>query len=161
MWVAVYREPLKAHRRMYTDTAWVKDAERELQSASHAVVASYIFNNEAILAQLQKKLRGRGAFTCLVLVDDAAHEANAKEKRVLKELRRDGAQVCLCTGRNRGGIFHWKALILDSRVAYWGTANLTMNTLNSRDVMQRLTGPAVDDLKAGVAEAMQNGKVLA
>lgn len=157
-------EPIKTNARMYTDTAWIKDAEKELKSASHAVVTSYIFNSKGFFDVLLKRLKkkSRDPFTCLVLVDDAAYEENKAphERRMLKELKDDGAQVWLCTGRSKGGIFHWKALLLDSRIVYWGTANLTNNSLNSRDLMQRLTGPAIDDFKAGIDEAMAAGRSL-
>ena len=146
---------------MYWDTAWIKDAQKELAGAKHAVLTSYVFNNVQMHATLCRNLR-RPDFTCSVLVDDDGYTNNkaSNEKRLLGELKYLGAQVCLCSGRARGGIFHWKALLLDSRILYWGTANFTQATLNHRDLMQRLTGPAINDVKEGIDDAVKDCKYL-
>ena len=48
-----------------------------------------------------------------------------------------------CKSLWRSSRFEWKPLHLDSRILYWGSGNLTQATLNHRDLMQRLTGPAL------------------
>ena len=61
----------------------------------------------------------------------------------LLELQKLGGEVYLCSGDGRFGSLHAKALVMDSRIAYSGSANYTFKSQSNIEVVVRLVGPQV------------------
>ena len=104
------------------------------------------------------KLSGRSSFTCAVMVDMASHRKGTAPRQAsrFKRLRDAGAQVYLCTGTSRTGVFHTKAIVIDAKVAFVGGSNVTYACRHNRDLMLRLAGPPVSQILAGLEEAKAN-----
>ena len=54
----------------------------------------------------------------------------------------------------RYGIMHYKAIVLDSRVAYPGGANVTMAARANRELVFWMCGPPVAQILEALREAM-------
>ena len=116
--------------------------------------------NEVVL----KQLRSRRPFSCGVLVDKQAYDAkHSRYERVrLQGLKDLGATIYLCKGfsgvQEFGPhalpcIFHIKALVLDGRVAYYGSANLTRSSRKNKELVTRVVGaPAIEIYRGLVTE---------
>ena len=80
----------------------------------------------------------------------------SQRKRV-KDLSDEGATVYVCkTGRQ--GSYHCKALVVDRRVLYTGSANFTGKSRRNRETVFRMTGPVVDQMLRQLAEDRRTWK---
>lgn len=151
---------------VYTDSSWLDQAIEEMKGAKHVVLASYVFNNHQVQSLLTKKLdkkkKGRGQFECIIAVDRSAYEKNTApgEKNKLKELKDFGAAIHLCDGQRGSGIFHWKCIIVDSKVVFSGSANVTQGCLNNWELVFRVVGPKVKVIKDGLEKPLANAARL-
>ena len=99
----------------------------------------------------------RRPFKLELMVDRqaAAGEGGRKYMRPrLRELKTAGAQVWLCDGHNHTEILgtgagnlhghvHVKGVVVDRRVAYTGSMNLTRAARTNREIMFKIRGPPV------------------
>ena len=75
----------------------------------------------------------------------------------LTELFRAGADVYLCSGSPPFGIFHVKAVCLDRRVLYTGSANITEKMSSNIELHLRMVGPTVLAVLGGLEDARGAG----
>ena len=84
-------------------------------------------------------------------------------------LQKLGAEVRLAAGLDavpvfgagaRGGVMHVKAVVLDDRIAYAGSSNLTKASRVNRELVFRLAGPPVAAVLAAVAAAASSGELF-
>jgi phosphatidylserine/phosphatidylglycerophosphate/cardiolipin synthase-like enzyme len=142
-----------------------KKAAREIASANSVVLATYIMDLPATCTALQKTTEKQDA-SCLIIVDRGEHENKSLkgQQRALTALQGAGAEVLLCYGRQgraRSGAMHIKCLAVDKRIAYWGGANTTKNSMQSWELMTRATGPQVQDmLRYCLALRRKKGSIL-
>ena len=61
----------------------------------------------------------------------------------LLSLKRSGASIILCSGEPPHGSFHVKAIIINRRICFCGSANLTYASASNAELCLRLTGPPV------------------
>jgi len=61
----------------------------------------------------------------------------------LDRLRRAGATIVLCRGMRSTGSFHAKAVVIDRRTGFVGSANTTDKSLRNGELCFRLRGPPV------------------
>ena len=155
-------KPAPLQVQAFTDASWLTQALGEIKAAGKVVMASYTYDNPKIQEAVVKKLQSRADFSCEILVDRSAYETGLApyEQRRLKQLKDLGAAVYLCSGTRGRGVFHWKCVVLDSQVAYAGSANLTLASSSNRDLMMRLTGPIVSEVMSGLDDARRHGKLL-
>ena len=143
----------------------------ELAACSSAILSSYMFDDPAVFDALLKKLRGRAGLTCEIFVDGSAYKQRTCYHQAprLRALRDSGAAVYLCTGKSGKdeygpsgvpGVHHMKALILDRRIAYSGSANVTRAARTNNEIMHRFTGPPVYDILAAVLAQKTGADVL-
>lgn len=133
---------------MFSDGSWLERMVGELGSAQSVVICSYMFDSTIVCKGLKDMLQKPGT-TCAIIVDREHENGTCRyQAGVLQQLRRARAQVYLSYGRNgRGnGSMHIKAVVLDHRIAYFGSANLTRNASNSYELMARTTGPKVNEI---------------
>ena len=65
-------------------------------------------------------------------------------------LRASAHEMAKADGRD--GRLHMKALIIDSRLVYHGSANFTSKSRTNKELMQRLQGPPVQVVVEAVQE---------
>ena len=163
--------PLQLTVETYPKAVWHEPSTlSELAASSNVVVSSYMFDEPAVHEALLKKLRGRSSFACDVFVDARAYEQKTcyHEGPRLRSLRDAGATVHLCTGKSGKaeygpsglpGAHHIKALILDRKIAYLGSANLTRAARTNNEIMHRFTGPPAETILSAVL-ATKNGATI-
>ena len=151
---------------VFADSSWLDHALQEMKGAKHVVLASYVYNNDKVQRLLTQRLKGRSEFQCIVAVDRSAYEKNVApgEKAKLKELKESGVAkesgdaritILLCDGQRGSGIFHWKCIIIDGKIVFSGSANVTQGCLNNWELVFRLVGHPVNAIKDGLEEALQ------
>lgn len=149
--------------------AWLCEMLTDLDSARTAMLSTYLYDHPRIQIALIRRLKeGPTFFECTVLVDAAGHEANTcrQQRSKLDQLRDVGAKVYLCSGVTKttkgttwhAGILHVKALVLDSRVAYLGSANFTEASARNIEVVVRMAGPPVLDIRDLLLKCKKHGK---
>ena len=151
--------------------AWFERLVDDLGSASSVTLASYTYDEPAIQAIMERRLRSR-ACEVEVMVDKEAHDAATTrfQRSRLAALRDLGARVRLCQGKPRSriygknarghGLFHKKVVVIDKRVLYHGSANCSRNSRCNEESVLRLTGPPVMCVLSGLEEARQASYTL-
>ena len=127
----------------------------ELREATRVFVATYVIDHAGLCAMLERRLSGRSEFHLEVLIDQESLESRTSvhQRPRLDALRQAGAEVYLCRGHVPRGSLHMKMLVLDRRVAFVGSANLTQKSLSNGELTLRVRGPVVSDFLAqGLAE---------
>ena len=69
----------------------------------------------------------------------------AQQRSRVKKLHAKGAKVYLCKGLERLGSYHAKEVVVDRRVLYTGSANLTTNSRSNRERVYKMTGRVVQE----------------
>ena len=119
---------------VFSGSTWLQQCLGEMQTAGDALIASMVFDEPSLCFALLGRLKAQAPFTCRIVVDMQNHgqRLSRHQRPRLLDLQRAGAQVRLATGhpgtdvfgpRARGGVMHLKAVVLDSRVVYSGSAN--------------------------------------
>ena len=140
---------------------WYRQMLEGMHMAREVIVASYMFDHGAVHAELLKRLQGRGAFELQVLVDrEAFLERTARRQRPrLELLRRAAGDVYLCRGTPPLGRFHMKAVIIDRRTVFTGSANITEKSQENTELTLRMTGPPAMDILRDVEAARLRGQL--
>lgn len=140
--------------------AWFDSLYTDIGSAREVVLASYVFDHSGITRALVHRLRE--PVTVCVLVDEASlHERTCRGMRArLAELSSAGATIVSCRGEPPFGAMHIKAVCLDRRMAYTGSANLTNKALSNRELVMRLKGPPVREVLNALEAARRCGSVV-
>ena len=122
----------------------------DVAHASEVVMASYMYNDESLQKVFLKRLRGGADFKLAVLLDAEmfAGSVPRSQKPRVTELREAGASVFLCKGVAGQGAFHSKALVVDRRYLYTGSANFTQKSRRNEELCFRITGPVVAEVLA-------------
>ena len=140
-------------------SAWWRALVEETRYASEVVVASYMLDHVGLCAALQARLSGRSAFSAVLLVDKASFEERRsfRQRSCLAALRALGAEVRLCKGSGRRGAFHVKAVVVDRRVCFTGSANLTTKSRDNVELHLRLVGSPLRDVLEVLQRARASG----
>lgn len=131
----------------------------ELRSAEEVVLVSYVLDHPKLVETAARRLRTR-SMSVRVLVDQEAlgDKLAPHEKPRLRELQKAGADVLVCRGVARLGRLHGKAAVLDRRVAFAGSANLTAKSEANVEFCYRLAGPPVADLLEMISAVAVRGR---
>jgi len=153
--------PPAADISVYDGNGWRQRALEEISGSSVVIVASLVYDDPDLHSTLLRRLRGRDAFDCSVFVDRDTYEQRTyryQRARIL-ELQKHGGSIFLCTGRDyntefgaRGqrGHFHMKALVIDNKISYVGSANATRNSRINGELVLRLVGSSVVEVVKSV-----------
>lgn len=141
--------------------AWYTELGNALASASEVQLASYMYDNATVQSLLFKRLQGRSDFQLDVYIDSEIFAGSNPrcQKPRLRALRSAGARIHICKGGGPQGSFHAKAVVIDRRYLYTGSANLTQKSHNNEELCFKVTGPAVLQVLARLAEQRQKGKL--
>ena len=136
---------------------WHRRCHRDLLAAAKVDVASFIFDHagvhQTLLQRLQGAVSGRKPLDLNVYVDAETLSDNVSRLQAsrLKQLHKAGARVWLCTGTGRLGVYHVKGIVIDDRVLYTGSANITSKSLQNLEWCFRMVGPVVSEAVARLA----------
>jgi hypothetical protein len=137
--------PANVGAEVLSDGVWMPRVLADVRDA-HSVVASSLCVDHPQFCALLKRRLANGA-TVTIMVDRQYFSARSapRQRPRLLELQEAGAAVYLCQGcGGRYGRFHKKAVVVDSRIAYVGGANLTDQAVNyNGELVVRLLGPPV------------------
>ena len=119
-----------------------------IAGASEVFLGTYQYDHADLTDLLERRLRGRSAFECVILLDSEMHRLKTPtgQRLRLERLRRAGATIVLCRGTASTGAFHAKAVVTDRKTAFMGSANMTGKSLRNGELCFRLTGPPVLDV---------------
>ena len=156
---------------VYKDAKWIVPCLAELRKATAVDIASFIFDDPEFTETLVQRLRSRVPFSCRIYVDSSTFDARSSRRQAprLRELKRLGAAVFLCTGydatasfgpRAHQGIMHLKAIVIDQDVAYSGSANITLGARSNRELTFRFSGTAVADISVAIRSMDASAKPL-
>ena len=159
---ALGRPPQSSTVEFLQGSASLKGALKDMQQASSVVLASYTYDDPNVQNLLLKRLSGRSSFSCVVLVDKAMAESGKTRfmRPRLEQLRKAGAEVFLCTGPGGRGAFHAKAIVIDNKTLYAGSANLTLSSAKDFDLQFKYRGPVVQDVMTSLTEARDCGRIM-
>ena len=135
-----------------------------INDASEVILGTYQNDHEGLTDVLERRLRGRSAFDCVVLLDREMHSLRTPyhQRARLERLRRagKGATIVLCRGTPPTGAFHAKAVVIDRKTALAGSANLTAKSLRNGELCFRLRGPPVPDVLQFLLNERNRGEAL-
>jgi len=145
----------------------------EVRGATSVDAATYLYDHPDLQAVFLKRLRGRGEFSLDMTVDRQEY-TRGKMRYMgprLRELVKAGATIRLASGIKHEAVFgrggrglvghcHLKAVVLDKRVAYFGSANFTKSMETNSEIMTRVVGGQVKKVWETVA-ACRKGSTLA
>ncbi len=127
---------------------WWNGLLQAVREATTVVVASYIYDHPRLTHTLLHRLADHSRSDLLVLVDKeqfGRRSTNYEFARV-GSLRRAGATVELCRGQGRHGAFHKQVLVIDRRVAYFGSSNFTLKSESNDEIQVTMRGPPVQNI---------------
>ena len=154
--------PPETSVQVLTTVAWIGRLLEDAAAAGEILVASYTYDHASLTALLVRRLGSRSPPDVVVMVDEEMFLARScfRMRPRLNELRRLGAQVYLCRGTPPRGAFHTKAVCVDRRYLYAGSANLTDKALSANvETVFRLTGAPVVDVLATLHGARARAKL--
>ena len=141
-------------------TSWWQRLVEELDSATEVTLGSFVLDHSGLVAALLQGLQRRGLALTVLVDKEAFEERTARHQRPrLQTLRQAGAQIYICRGSPPLGRFHVKAVCLDRRVVYTGSANFTDKSTSNTELVMRLLGPPVLDVRQLLEEARACGKL--
>ena len=134
---------------------------KDVEIASDIMLASYTYDHSSLTALLIRRLQGRAAFSVTVLVDKESFDKGdaPRERPRLRALREAGARIFMCRGTPPFGRMHVKAICIDRRTVYTGSANFTNKSASNLEMVMRMVGPPADDIKAQLADIQNGGKL--
>ena len=133
----------------------------DLATAQNVLVASYSFDHVGVFDCLCRLLRKRPRPSVRLVVDEELFGARTTrgQRSKLHDLRELGAAVYLGGGSTPLGSLHAKGVVINKRVAFFGSANLTQKSLQNAELTFRATGPPVADVTASLEAAVQRAKL--
>ena len=142
--------------------AWYTAMLAAINDASEVIVGTYQYDHENLTDALERRLRGREAFECVVMLDKEMHGARTPhyQRSRLERLRRAGATVVLCRGTPSTGAFHAKAVVCDRKSAFLGSPNMTNKSMRNGELCYRLKGPPVLDVLQFLQQERAGGQVV-
>ena len=157
--VAPRGRPAALGLEVLTTTAWWAVLLQAVSGASEVLAASFLFDHSGLTDTLLRRLRGRVPFSVTLLVDAEGlrQRTSRHEQPRLRALRDAGAQVYLCSGQGRNGRLHLKALCVDRRTVFTGSANLTDKSLENEELHLKLVGEPVLSVLAQLLRARSRG----
>ena len=141
--------------------AWWRRILEDVRAAKAVRIATFIYDHPGLQAELLRRLGGHGAFALSVVVDKEGLEerVSVHQRPRLLELQRAGAEVRVGRGLRRMGRLHAKALCVDGRAVYTGSANLTKKSTDNEELCLRLTGRPAAQVATFVGKVTANARL--
>lgn len=132
----------------------------DIRASSQVELASYIYDDPTVQALLLKRLRGQEPLKLNVYIDAEQFRGEVPRFQMprLKALHTAGARVFICKGSGSQGAFHGKAVVVDKRYLYAGSANVTSKSHRNEEFCFRMTGDVVQQLLGRLQELRLKSK---
>ena len=142
--------------------AWYCAMIEAVKDADEVFSGTYQFDHTLLNDVFIQRLGGKKAFDLVLLVDKECfgNGTPPRQRTMLNNLRRAGAEIVLCRGTVSTGSFHGKALVVNRRTAFVGSANLTQKSERNGELCWRMRGPPVLDVLEYLEEERQRGAKL-
>ena len=161
--------PATTEVKVLVNQEWMQSALEEIRQASGVDLAMCVFDSQQILQALLSRLKDRTQFSCSIVVDQSSYDEKAStfQRSRLLQLQGCGARVVACRGFDasylygsnaRKRITHLKCLVIDKRLAFAGTANVTTSSRSNREAVFKFRGPSVQQILWQVLPALENGR---
>jgi hypothetical protein len=139
---------------------WFARMMVDIESAEEVLMGSLMLDHKDLTDLVLRRLADRYAFGATICVDrEQLHARTCYHQRPrLDALRRAGAAVYACRGSPPAGAFHMKAVLIDRRYAYTGSANLTQKSLSNVELCMRIVGPPVEAIHQKLVHARDHGE---
>ena len=145
---------------MLDEDSFFQDVMTELRAGEEVFASTFMYDDPRLHDLLLSRLGNiRREFKFELIVDRQATEGGTCRhmRPRLRELKRAGADIWTCDGHNHREIYgagastlyghvHVKAIVVDRRVAYIGSMNLTRSARANREIMFKIRGPPVRPL---------------
>ncbi len=133
----------------------------EVRGASEVTAVTFVYDHTVLTEVLCTRLR-RGLELKLLVDREADEEGTAPRQQArLRELQEAGAVIHTGRGDGRFGRVHGKVVVLDKKVAFTGSPNLTNKSEKNLELCFRMVGAPVADILRVVAEAWSRSRVWA
>ena len=140
--------------------AWWQMLVDAVSAASVSVwLATLVYDHDGLTAALVRRLRGQAAVSVTIMVDKESFEKREapRQRPRLRELHEAGASVYLCRGIPPYGRLHGKVPLVDRRVAFGGSANLTNKSSSNWELPYRAVGPPLDIIRSELSKHVKMG----
>ena len=117
---------------------------QETREASHVVAGTLAFDHKDFFDTLLRRAEGASPFTLVLIIDKESFGESTPyfQRARLKKLHTAGAEIRLCRGEPcTNGRFHAKAVVVDRRLGFAGSGNLTCKSLRNRELVFEYAGP--------------------
>lgn len=142
--------PAALDAKLLDTETWYDQMIADISKGSEVELATYMYDNQRVHECLLARLRSRRSrpFVANIYLDDkmqtSSFETPPKQQRSrVRELKSKGAKVYLCKGKGGLGAFHCKGVVVDRRVLYTGSPNITTKSAANEEWGFRLVGPIV------------------
>lgn len=155
--------PAAPSAQLLDETSFYKDLFAELDGAAEVHIATFQYDHPGLQ---QKLLRGlRGGLRVYMVVDKQGSSTCRNMKVRLAELQKAKGHVWWRSGHSHRAVFgpaaahlaghmHRKIIVVDKRVGYIGSMNLTRSAETNRESMCKVKGPIVRDLVKAVNDCI-------
>ena len=137
---------------------WYDQMIADISKGAEVELATYMYDNRRVHECLMARLRSRRSrpFVVNIYLDGeiqtSPHATPPKQQRSkVRELKDNGAKVYICKGKGALGAFHCKGVIVDRRVLYTGSPNITTKSATNEEWAFRLVGPVVQQALGRIA----------
>jgi phosphatidylserine/phosphatidylglycerophosphate/cardiolipin synthase-like enzyme len=149
--------------KIMTIHAWYAKMLVEIAASNEVLLATPWYDHPGVHQALWRKLdrRGREPFALTVLIDRVSFRGRTppRQKERITALQAKGAKIILCTGLRFDDTFHKKAVIIDRRYLYSGSANITYaSDHGNAELVYRAVGQPVLDAMAELAAEQVRGR---
>ena len=161
--------------KIYTPSefpVWKSDLLRNLEVTKNALIMSYVFDCDQVVAVLLRRLKaskgGGGRFRCMLVLDRAQHLQRSRgwARGKIKTLVEAGATVFLASGKtlpwgkgDLSGSCHVKLVLTDGS-AFCGSANLTNAASSNIEFTFKAWGTAVSEYVRVFNDALLQSSIV-
>lgn len=140
---------------------WLDACIGEIEKCREVSIFMYMYDHPMLHHALLRLVKPRDSLKLTILVDSSRLRDGVPyfQRARLSALQSHGAEILESRGVERRGIMHLKVLLLDKgKICYTGSSNATKAAEANYEVMMRMTGPCVSQIKRICQECRDEAK---
>ena len=138
---------------------WLDACISEIEKSREVSIFMYMYDQPQLHHCLLRCIKPRGGLKLQIVIDSSRLKEDVPyfQKARLSALQSHGAKIFESRGVERRGIMHLKVVLLDNaNICYTGSSNATKAAEANYEVMMRMTGPCVKEIKR-ICQAVKDG----